>query len=145
MIPPLNDDGLLPVGIHRATWAEVEAMYGTSVCRRTLADGARQAAENLKAAGCKTLYLDGSFVTSKERPSDFDGCWDPQGVSGEDLDPILLTFSNGRAAQKAKYRGELFISSQTADGGLTFLEFFQRDKWTGNPKGIIAVDLEAFP
>ena len=48
-------------------------------------------------------------------------------------------------AQKRKYHGELFISSLPADSGLTFLDFFQRDKATGNPKGIIAIDLESFP
>lgn len=145
MIPPLNDDGLLPPGIHWGTWAEVEERYSTTVWRRMLSDGVRGAAENLKQAGCKTLYLDGSFVTSKSRPSDFDGCWDPDGVTWNQVDSVLLTFRNRRAAQKAKYHGELFISSSPADGGLTFLDFFQRDKYTGNPKGIIAIDLEAFP
>ena len=61
------------------------------------------------------------------------------------LDPVLLDFTNRRAAQKRKYHGEMFISSLPADGGLTFLDFFQRDKATGNPKGIIAIDLEGFP
>ena len=145
MIPSPNDDGLLDPGIYWATWAEIEEKFATSVWRQTLADGAKRAAENLKQAGCKTLYLDGSFITSKERPSDFDGCWDPDGVTLDQLDPVLRTFRNRRAAQKAKYQGELFISSSVANGGLTFLEFFQRDKNTGNPKGIIAIDLEAFP
>ena len=145
MIPPLNDDGLLPPGIHWATWVEVEKRYSTTVWRRMLTDGARRAAEDLKQAGCRTLYLDGSFVTSKRRPSDFDGCWDPDGVTWDQVDSVLRTFGNRRAAQKAKYHGELFISSRPADGGLTFLDFFQRDKYTGNPKGIIAIDLEGFP
>ena len=52
-----------------------------------------------------------------------------------DLDSVLLDFNNGRAAQKRKYRGEMFI----ADG--TFLEFFQREKFTGLPKGIVGVNL----
>jgi hypothetical protein len=110
-----------------------------------LSGGVKRAAENLKQASCKTLYLDGSFVTSKSRPSDFDGCWDPDGVTWNQVDSVLRTFGNRRAAQKAKYHGELFISSSPADWGLTFLDFFQRDKYTGNPKGIIAIDLEAFP
>ena len=48
------------------------------------------------------MYLDGSFVTAKEFPSDFDGCWDPDGVDGAKLDPVLLVYDNLRAAQKAK-------------------------------------------
>ena len=145
MIPSPNGDGLLNPGTYWVTWAEIEGKFATSVGRQTLADGAKRAAENLKQAGCKTLYIDGSFITSKERPSDFDGRWDPDGVTLDQLDPVPRTFRNRRAAQKAKYKGELFISSSVANGGLTFLEFFQRDKDTGNPKGIIAIDLEAFP
>ena len=145
MAPALTPSGLLPPGIHRATWTEVEERFATTEWRRTLCDGVRRVAESLKEAGCRTLYLDGSFVTSKTHPGDFDGCWDPDGVDARMLDPVLLTFGNRRAAQKAKYHGELFISSSRADGGLTFLDFFQRDKATGNPKGIIGINLEDFP
>ena len=104
--------------------------------------GLRAALENLKAAGCRTVYLDGSFVTSKEIPNDYDACWDEDGVDPEALDPILLTFDPGRTTQKAKYMGELFPASIIADPqGLSFLEFFQTDKDTGQAKGIIAIDL----
>jgi len=59
------------------------------------------------------------------------------------LDPILLDFTNRRAAQEAKYGGELFPSLQRADpAGNTFLEFFQIDKRTGEAKGIVALDLK---
>ena len=145
MIPALTPSGLLPSGVHWAAWEEIEERFATTDWRRTLSGGVRQAAENLKEAGCRTLYLDGSFVTSKNHPGDFDACWDPDGVYAAKLDPVLLDFTNRRAAQKRKYHGELFISSLPADGGLTFLDFFQRDKATGNPKGIIAIDLESFP
>ena len=53
-------------------------------------------------------HLDGSFITSKESPSDFDGCWDPDGVTLDQLDSVLRAFRNRRAAQKAKYKGELY-------------------------------------
>ena len=60
----------------------------------------------------------------------------------ERLDPKLLTFADGRAAQKAKYGGELFPSSAIAgfEEGV-FLDFFQTDKDTGARKGIVALDL----
>ena len=68
--------------------------------------GLRAALENLKSAGCLTAYLNGSFVTSKTLPNDYDACWE-------------------EAGQKAKYMGELFPASIIADaGGLSFLEFF---------------------
>ena len=105
-------------------------------------EGLRVATENLKEAGCRTVYLNGSFVTSKTHPNDYDACWEETGVDPTALDPVLLTFDSGRATQKAKYLGELFPASIIADvDGLSFLEFFQTDKETGRPKGIIAIDL----
>ena len=58
------------------------------------------------------------------------------------LGPVLLDFSNRPAAQKARFGGELF-PAQLPNGlsGRTFLEFFQIDKQTGDPKGIVALDL----
>jgi len=81
-------------------------------------------------------------VTAREIPGDFDACWDPVGVDVSGLDPVLLDFSNKRAAQKAKYGGELFPSSSWAATGTVFLDFFQIDKATGDPKGIVAIDLQ---
>ena len=105
-------------------------------------EGFRAATENLKNAGCRVVYLNGSFVTSKTHPNDYDACWEEAGVDPTALDPVLLTFDAGRAAQKTKYFGEFFPASIIADSeGLSFLEFFQTDKETGRPKGIIAIDL----
>ena|SRR5947199_10849126 len=143
MIPPLDAAGNLPPGIHWATWSELVDRFGTSQRRTELLDGLKRALQSLAYAGCQTVYVDGSFVTAKEVPGDFDACWDPPGVDGERLDPVLLDFTNRRAAQKAKYGGELFPSRALADpAGNTFLEFFQIDKSTGEVKGIIAIDLK---
>lgn len=90
-----------------------------------------------------TVYLNGSFVTAKQRPGDFDGCRDTEGVDFHLLDPVLLTFDRGRATQKRKYLGELFLADSQADTiGTLFREFFQRDR-DDNPKGIIVIDLES--
>jgi hypothetical protein len=98
--------------------------------------------EDLKNAGCLTVYVNGSFVTNKEVPNDFDACWEEAGVDPTVLNPVLLTFDLGRVTQKAKYLGELFPVSAIASGhGFSFLEFFQTDKETGGRKGIIAIDL----
>lgn len=96
----------------------------------------------IKAAGGAVAYVDGSFVTGKEVPNDFDVCWDPNGVDLGMMDPVLLDFDNARANQKAKYGGEFFPSTVPADrAGRAFLEFFQTDKSTGRAKGIIGIDL----
>ena len=142
MIPdqdPLT--GLLPPGVHLATWDELVARFGHTDHRRELLDGLLRAARALRDAGCRRLYVDGSFVTTKEHPNDHDNCWDIDGVNPDVLDPVLLDFDDLRAAQKAKFGGELFPASWQADrNGTPFFEFFQRDR-EGQPKGIIALNL----
>ena len=143
MLPEFNRDGLLPPGIHCTGWEELVDRFGYTPWRRTLLDGLRAALENLRDAGCRMAYIDGSFVTSKQHPNDFDACWEEDEVDPILLDPVLLTFDPGRAIQKARYLGELFPASVGADSdGLSFLEFFQTDKNSGEPKGIVALDLK---
>lgn len=143
MTPELDGSGFLPPGIHVATLDEVEARFGASAHRRQLFRGLRAVAEVLRHAGCPALYLDGSFVTGKDLPRDFDGCWDMHGVDPALLDPTLLDFRNGRAAQKLRFGGELFpASSKESGSGRTFLDFFQTDKDTGAPKGIVKIELQ---
>jgi hypothetical protein len=132
---------VLPPGIHWATMDEVAARFATSPRRVWLYEGLVHAVAVLTHAGCRHLYLDGSFVTAKESPGDYDGCWNSAGVVAAKLDPILLDFTNGRAAQKRKYRGELFIAGAPKGPHGTFLEFFQVEKHTGAAKGIVGVPL----
>ena len=142
MIPSFNKDGNLPSGIYWTTWDEIVNRFGGTPWRRQLLSGLRAALDELKRAGCQTVYLDGSFVSDKTMPDDFDGCWEEAGIDFNSLDPVLLNFTGGRAAQKAKYGGELFPACNSADAqGSTFLEFFQIDKYTGSRKGIIALNL----
>jgi hypothetical protein len=143
MIPPFTQNGLLPPGIYVAdTWQEFAQRFGHTPHRQKLLMGMKSALEVLRLAGCKAAYVDGSFVTSKERPNDFDICWDTTGVDGNLLDPLLLKFDNGRIAQKVKYLGEFFPAQIVESGsGKTFLEFFQIDKATGNSKGIVVLNL----
>ena len=122
------------------------ARYGYTPHRLALLAGLKAALDALRIAGCRRVYIDGSFVSAKQVPGDFDGCWEVAGVDPSLLDPVLLTFDNRRAAQKAKYGGELFLAEAAADPlGTRFLEFFQRDKYTGEPKGIVAIDPGTLP
>jgi hypothetical protein len=121
------------------------ARFGENPHRKLLLGGLDRALTLLRAAGCKRVYVDGSFVTSKVMPGDYDLAWEPTNVDVAlllSLDPVFGIFDAGRAAQKAKYHGEFFPSSITeALTGRTFLDFFQIDKDTGAPKGIVALDL----
>jgi len=146
LFPEFDERGSLPPGIHDATWTEIVTRYATSTHRRDLLDGLLDALRSLKTAGCRVAYLDGSFVTAKEHPRDFDACWHPTGVVLDRLDPELQDFGDDRAAQKARYGGELFPADWPAQAdGTTFRDLFQRDHITGRPKGIGAIDLEGLP
>jgi hypothetical protein len=134
----------LPPGIHEITWKEVSDVFGTTRHRAQLLKGLLEAAKALKSAGCKKLYLDGSFITDTNIPKDFDGCWESVGVDLNSLqrtEPALLVFDPGRLTQKLRFGGELFLAEFIADArGRTYLDFFQEDR-DGNAKGILLLDL----
>lgn len=132
---------VLPQGIHVASLAEIDAKYSTTSHRKWLFEGFCRAVSNLQQAGCLLVYLDGSFVTAKNHPDDFDAVWDPAGVDPYKLDPVLLNFDNKRAAQKAKYGGELFISTHQAMHGVSYIDFFQNDRYSSQKKGILSVQI----
>ena len=142
MIPEWMSNGDLPPGIHFATWQEIEGRLAFNLWRRGLLEGFQSACEELREAGCRLVYIDGSFVTTKERPGDFDACWDIRNVNDEKLDPVFLDFTQGRAAQKRRFRGE-FFPAQLPEGatGRAFVEFFQVNKLTGKQKGVLAIRL----
>jgi hypothetical protein len=144
VIPAFDEHGNLPPGVHWVTWKEVARRFGGNAHRRCLLAGLRKSILALQHAGCDKIYINGSFVTSKENPDDFDGCWDVDEVSLDLLDPVLKDFTKRQAAQKKKFGGELFPNLPAVKGEVEFLELFQTDKKTGKRKGIIAIDLRTF-
>jgi hypothetical protein len=90
MIPNFTSSGKLPPGIHKATWFEFQERYGYNPKRVWLLEGLKMLLVELSKVGCKSVYVDGSFVTDKEVPGDYDLCWKMDGVLVEDLDPVLL-------------------------------------------------------
>lgn len=142
MIPEFDENGNLAPGIHFCDWAEFKERFGYTPRRRLLIQGLLTVMVQLKAAGCRTIYINGSFVTTKLDPEDFDMCWEQDDVDINLLKknaPQILNFYNS-AAQKAKYKGEIYPSDQPVDDSTTSIEFFQRDR-EQNRKGIIAINL----
>jgi hypothetical protein len=73
MLPDFDDDGNLPVGIHRATIEEVVARFGRGpperrIETRELVDFVSWA----RKVRVSRVLVNGSFVTSKRAPNDVD-------------------------------------------------------------------------
>ena len=144
-IPAFGPDGRLPPGEHLATWDDLEKRLRFSTRRRDLVRGLLRGLLDLRGAGCRRVFVDGSFATATRNPNDIDVAWDPTGVDPALLDPTFFQFDNRRAAQKAKWGCEFFPSiAAAAPGGITYVEFF---KSVHDPpeKGILVVELGSLP
>jgi hypothetical protein len=144
LIPNFQSNGILPSGIHWSTIEEVKDKLCFSVKRTELIVGLEQAIISLKSAGCKTIYLDGSFSTSTKEPNDIDVCWELIDVNLDVLyiiEPVLFNFDFKRKAQKDKFGCEFFPADSIAEPpDKTYIDFFQQDR-DGNPKGIIGLKI----
>ncbi len=73
MIPPFDETGCLPPGIHAATLAEVEDRFGgQSELRRVQMESVRWMVDLAIRAGVQRIVLNGSFVTDIMEPNDVD-------------------------------------------------------------------------
>src|SRR3954452_20041922 len=149
MLPPFEPDvrgtgiQVLPRGIHPASLDEVAERFGGSPMRRLQMAGLRAGASLLEQAGCTVVYVDGSSVTTKEPPGDFDVVWDPAGVDPHGLDPVFgppQFVRAPRAEQKRRFHGEFLPSYAVGSGGIPIVEFFQRRR-EGGYKGVVLVRL----
>jgi hypothetical protein len=127
-------------------WGPFISAFGWNNRRRFLAAGMYRALSNLRMAGCVAAAVDGSFVTSKEEPGDYDVAFDPVGVDGGLVDPVLRRHDDHRKAMRAKYFGDVFPWGAMAcvKTGLVFRDFFQQDR-SGAAKGVVLLDLKQLP
>lgn len=130
---------LLPPGIYDASLHEFVERFVYNDKRQVLYQGLLMGLTNLFQAGCRQAFIDGSYVTAKPVPGDYDLCWDIAGVNPNLIDPVFEDFSNKRENQKLKYGGEYFPFSFLEPPAHSFLTFFQTDKASGGQKGIIRI------
>jgi hypothetical protein len=117
---------VLPAGVHEVSLGEFAGRFVYNERRKSLYDGLLLGINNLFNAGCKELYIDGSYVTAKPEPGDFDLCWDIEGTVEELIDPVLKEFSNKRASQKQKFGGEFFPFTFYQGAEDSIFEFFPK-------------------
>ncbi len=73
MIPPFNENGCLPPGVHPASLAEIKARFGhQSELRRVQVESLGWMVDLAVRAGAERIVLNGSFVTDIMEPNDVD-------------------------------------------------------------------------
>jgi hypothetical protein len=131
MIPPFDETGYLPPGIHPGTLAEIQRQFGEqSEIRRVQMESVRWMADLARRAGAHRVILNGSFATDIIEPNDVD---------------CLLLFLPGRPRSRAAIRelrrGLPFMDLRLV-GPDEFDEYvrvtFGTDR-VGVPKGMIEV------
>jgi hypothetical protein len=145
-LPPFNEDGDLPPGIHRATLTEVLMHFGQgSVQRRAVANRLSRIYEHVESTGYLARFvIFGSFVTAKDDPNDVDivlvmeDAFDLREVTGE----TALVFQHTEA--DAHFGASVFWARRTSaiGGEQAMIEYWQIRR-EGGQRGIVEVIPEA--
>ncbi len=142
-IPDFREDGWLPIGHHSADWKSVAARFGGKPGSRRERLTARLAdlRDALQAAGIGgTILLDGSYISEKPEPGDFDilliGPADIQ--IRKDTEPDLARILDAADAEKRGYSLFFIPDNSPARALLSTLWDFSKE---GVSKGVIEIGL----
>lgn len=131
MIPPLDQRGLLPHGVHTSTLAEVEARFATNGVRELrLAELRRFIATELRPIGDGLeLFAGGSYFSDKVDPGDIDCTIEIPAAYINDRLPLIALFNDGRSRTDKgriwhEYRVEIY-PTLVFPGHNDFKDFFQ--------------------
>lgn len=147
-----TNTGLLPVGEHQMDWRRVCELFGTTTHRQNLLELMLEACIILRDAGVPKIWLNGSFVTSKHRPGDYD-------LSYELNEEIFTSLPDDPFKQKdadriirARFAGD--IKAEPMHDGATYHEDLfpnvvghnhQGQAIHGVKKGIVVLPLSTLP
>ena len=101
MLPPFNERGDLPPGVHQAGWGEIAPRFGSGFVRQSLMRTLR----HVHTLAARTGHLErflifGSFVTEKTAPGDLD---------------IVLVMAEAFVLEKAPRETRVLFSHADAD------------------------------
>ena len=143
MIPGFRDDGWLPSGHYEASWSEVIELFGgTEGSRRsTLTRRLIDLRDVLRSHGViGMLLLDGSYISDKLEPSDFDvlliGPSNIQVIKDQDA-----SLSRLLDAQGSEQRGYSLFYIPDDSNALPLLRTLWDISREGVTKGVIEVEI----
>ena len=147
-LPDFREDGWLPEGHHAATWQEIAVCFGGEPdSRRAVILSSllrwRDAVRAKRLSGL--VILDGSFISRKDAPGDFDlvFCYEEASEVILRTDPDARTLTDYQVCRSLGFLGDVFAlpaslqSLSPALGGLSMFDFDRR----GIPKGVVEVRL----
>ena len=141
MSPNLKKSGLLPAGVHLATWDELVERFGFNEHRLKLLEGLKKGLKALHKHNCYDIYIGGSFVTDKPEPGDVDVCFDNSFMKWKAFQNNYPEFSlneKGFYNQFKKYKSNFYPYNSYDD---YFFLFFQYSR-NGEPKGLVKLSLK---
>jgi hypothetical protein len=141
-LPDFTSQGLLPPGIHQASWSEFATRFGAGARRSQLVFNMETLLQELRRQGGERVYVGGSMVTTKPVPGDFEMTWR---VSGEQLGELMQRspILTDRLLQQETLGGQLMATYPNSPGD-GVLGFLQRTR-QGTPVGVVEVDLSTLP
>ena len=146
-IPALNQDGLLPEGIHDCTLEEIKARFGsfqaTDQRQRLLARLESFLAEVRAAGLVRSVLVDGSFVTSKADPQDIDlvVVVAADHDFAADLSPAAYNSLSKRQVYR-RHGFDLLVARDDSEELGRYVRFFQQIRFEpGRTKGILRLKL----
>lgn len=129
----------MPPGVHTVTLTEVENKFAYNVRRKALSAGLSNVIRILKEANCLEVFLDGSYITTKEEPDDYDLCFEPT-----DLQPTeeLRALLSAKENRKTEYLGDIFARLPEPPYFFDYVTNWQRDGRNDDViKGILRIEL----
>jgi hypothetical protein len=129
----------MPPGIHTVTLAEVEDKFAYNAKRKALFAGLNRVVSILSEANCPEVFLDGSYITTKEKPDDYDLCFEPTGLQRTEGLRALLAAKENR---KIEYLGDIFARLPEPPFYLDYVTNWQKDGRNDDViKGILRIKL----
>ena len=142
-IPPFRQDGWLPVGHYTAEWDEVLLRFGgrPESRRATLTAKLLELYQALQVAGVSgTILLDGSYISEKTEPEDFDvlivGPADLQ--MRKDMEPNLASLLDAGTAEAQGYSLFFVTEASPMRKAISAIWDFSKE---GIAKGVVELTL----
>lgn len=146
-IPKLNSRGLLPVGVHLCTLAEVQKRFGSfqeSDRRIELFEQLLQYVKEARATGLvRFLVIDGSFVTAKPSPGDIDlivVLGQELNFEEEDIFPVDYNALSKRRVQQ-RFDFDVFVDVDNSPAYKKHMRLFQAVRFQSYHKGVLQIKL----